>query len=64
MVYFPVLDSVSLLIVYFTHGSLCLLTPYPGFAPPSASSLLVTSNSFSVSLSLFLLLIFTSLFYF
>ena len=54
MVYFPVLDSVPLLLVYFTHGSLCLLIPYPGFAPPSASSTLVTSNSSSVSLSLFL----------
>ena len=46
------LNYISLLLIYFIHGSLYLLNPYLYFSPPSFP--VVTTSLFSISVNLFI----------
>ena len=48
------LYSISFLLIYFLHSSLCLLIPFPYLAPSHFFSPLVTTSFTSVSMSPFL----------
>ena len=50
----PILYNISLLLIYFTQSSLYLLMPYSCLPLPLSLSPLVTTNLFSISVSLFL----------
>ena len=54
VIIYPVLNNISLLLAYFIQSSLYLLIPYPNMRFPASLSLVVTTDLFPISMSLFL----------